>query len=157
MGTRPGLRLGMGLAPEELLHAVVLGVGDVQIPMGIQGDAPRVAELAGLAASTPQDFQRLVVRVKNLHPAVAEFANKLSSLPVHANVIRVTQLAGAFAGPAVGAQPFSFRTEHLDAVVAGVGDIEAVLEVQAQALGPAEFAVRGAGLAEAAQQRLAIG
>ena len=70
-----------GVLAQELLHAIVQRVGHVKIALGIQRDAPRIAELAGRAARAAQDFQRLVIGVKYLDAAVAEFADELQPGP----------------------------------------------------------------------------
>ena len=84
----PGLR-----TPNELLHAVILRVRHIEIPLRIEGQTPRIIELSRLRSRSADDFDKPAVRVENLNPAVAEFANEHQSLRIHANVVRIAELA----------------------------------------------------------------
>ncbi len=79
--------------PNKLLHAIVQRVGHVKIALGIQRDAPGIAELPRRAARAAQNFQWLVLGVKYLNAAVAEFADVLQSAGVHAHVVRIAEFA----------------------------------------------------------------
>src|ERR1035441_7216421 len=74
---------GPRLLAQELLHAMIQRVGHVKIPLGIQRDAPRLAELSGRAARPAQDFQRLVLGAKNLVGLVAELETVFPPPPAH--------------------------------------------------------------------------
>ena len=89
----------------------------------------RIVELAGIGPGLADDFDGLIVGVKNLDPAVAKFANVLSASAIDADVVRITQFTGAIAGLAIHAQELTVAGKYLDAMIAGVGDVYAILRV----------------------------
>ena len=74
---------------------MILRVGHVKISSGIQRHSPRIIELPWFGAGTADDFDRLIVGIKYLDAAVAEFAHILPPGGTHTNVVRVAQLAFA--------------------------------------------------------------
>src|SRR5882672_9297352 len=114
---------------------MVLRIRHIQISRRIERHAPRIAESSWLGSRAADDFERLIIGVKNLDAAVAEFADVLPPGGIHANVVRIAQLAFARAGFAVGAYEGSVARKDLDAVIAGVGDVKPVLGIHAQAFG----------------------
>ena len=74
------------LASNKLLHPVVHRIGDIKIAFRVQRHTPGVAELAGRRARPAEDFQRLIVSIKNLNAAVPELADELQPVRVHLHV-----------------------------------------------------------------------
>ena len=105
---------------------MISGIRDVKISVGIERDAPRVAELPRIATRAAQNFQRLIARIENLDTAVAELANELQPAGIHADIVGVTEFTFAAAGIAVGAQPFAVGREDLNAMIAGICGVYAV-------------------------------
>src|SRR6266568_7797324 len=114
---------------------MVLRIGDVEISGGIQRDAPWIAELARVGAWATDYFQRVAGGIENLDAAVAEFADVLTAGAIDADVVRIAQFAFACARLAVGADEFAIAIKDLDAMIAGVGDEEMVLLIDAKAFG----------------------
>src|SRR5436309_718436 len=113
--------------PYQLLHAVILRIGNVKVSGGIQRDTPGIAEAARLGAWPAYDFERFILCAKHLDTAVAEFADVLTPGRIHANVVRIAQLA--FANPclSVSANKFPITRENLNAMIAGIGNINPIL------------------------------
>src|SRR5258708_5910757 len=106
------------MAFNELLHSVILRIGHVKIPGGIQRDAPGITEATRFGARTADDLEWSVVRIEYLDAAVAELTHVLSSRGIHTNVIRVAQLTFARTSFAVGAQEFAVAGKYLNAMIA---------------------------------------
>src|ERR1044072_5236912 len=73
--------LGFGiwnLPSHQLLHAIVLRVRDAKISLRIERDAPRIVELARLAAGAANHFQWMILGVEDLDAAVAELTDVLA-------------------------------------------------------------------------------
>ena len=81
---------------------MILRIGDVKIARGIESDTPRIAEPARLRARTADDFNRLIIRIKDLDAAVPKLADILPSGCIHTDVVRITHFAFSRAGFAVG-------------------------------------------------------
>src|SRR5262249_53543037 len=55
----------------QLLHTVVLPIGDVDVAIAVGGDAPRLVELAGLGAGAAAFADKLAFGAEDLQPVVA--------------------------------------------------------------------------------------
>src|SRR2546422_435024 len=99
---------------------MIAGVSDVKVAVGIERDAPRIAELAGFAACAAQNFHRLIARVENLNAAVAKLADKLETLRIDTHVVRITQFAFAATRRAIRTEPFAIGRKDLNAMIARV-------------------------------------
>src|SRR5260370_36163105 len=97
-------RIGQVLLPNELLHPVILGVGNIKTSGRVQRDSPGIGKAPRFCAGTADDLDRPVVGIEYLDAAVSEFAHILSSPGIHANVVWVAKLAFARPRSAVGAQ-----------------------------------------------------
>ena len=106
------------LLPFEPLDAMIQGVGDVEVFVGIEGKRPRIGEFAGLCSRLPDDFHELIAGVENTDTAIPKFADVLETLSVYFYIIRITELAGIGSGCSVGAKKFSVRVEDLNPVIA---------------------------------------
>ena len=93
-----------------------------------------------LGAGAANDLDWLIVCIEDLNPAIAEFADVLPPGPVHANIVGITQLAFAAPGLSIGAQEFAVPIENLDAMIAGVRDIDPILRIYADAFRPIKIA-----------------
>src|SRR5215211_5017892 len=111
----------------QLLDTVVLGIRNVKITMGVQRDAPRIAEFAGRAPRTSNYFNTAMVTIENLDAAVAELTDKLKSATIHTHVIGITQFVCARPGFTIAGGPFAVGRENLYAVIARIGNIQSAL------------------------------
>ena len=111
---------------------MIPGVGHIKVADGIKGDGPRIIQFTGGCAGPAEDLERMAIGIEYLNSTVAKFAYELKAGTVDLHVIRITQLPRAGAGFAVGAEEFPVRIEYLDAMVAGIGDVEAILRVEPQ-------------------------
>src|SRR2546425_168960 len=145
-------RLCQVLLPDELLHSMILRVGHVKISGRIQRHSPGITEATRFGAGTADDLERLVVGIKYLDPAVAEFTHILSSLGINTNIVGIAQFTFARTRLAVGAQEFAVAGEDLNAMITRVRDINAVLGVNAQSFRTIKLARASTGMAEAIQE-----
>ena len=106
---------------------MILGIGDIEIALGIERYTPRIAKAARFDSRSADNFQRLIIGIKDLDAAVAEFAHILPSGTVDTNIVRITQLALARSSFAVGADELAVAGKDLDAMIAGIGNIHVVL------------------------------
>src|SRR6266404_9641927 len=133
-------RIGQVLLPNELLHAVILGVGLIKISGRVQRDSPGITETTRFGAGTADDLDRPVVGIEYLDAAVAEFTHILSALGINTNIVGIAQFTFARTRLAVGAQEFAVAGEDLNPMIARVRDINAVLGVNAQSFRTIELA-----------------
>ena len=133
---------------DEFLDTVILGIGYVKIAGGIEGDAPRIAELTRLATRTANDFDGVIVGIENLNPAVAEFANILAPFTIDADIVRIAEFSGTGPGTSMAAEKLSATRIYLDPVIAGICDVQIVMGIEAQPFGPVEIVRTLAALAE---------
>ena len=139
----------------EALDAVVSGVGDQYIAVPrVEGHARRRPELAVAAAGTrPADLEgKGAVWMKHLDAVVAGVGDgDHQIMAVHVvgqgDALRRPELAVAAAGtrPADLEGKGAVWMKHLDAVVAGVGDVEGAVLVHGDALRRPELAWAAAG------------
>ena len=117
----------------EALHAVVVELGDQERAVGVEPDPERSAQLPRFSAALAPLGEEPPVGVEDLHGAgprpggiaVAEGVEDVDpTLPVHDQVDRGVELSGLCPLAAPGGQEAPVRSELLDAVVAGVGDVE---------------------------------
>src|SRR5271166_2062489 len=125
---------------------MILRIGYIEISCRIQGQAPRIAELAGLGPRTADDLQRHILGIEDLDAAVAEFAHILAAFAVHADIVGIAQLAHAIARLAVRPDESPVTREDLDAVIAGIRHINPVLGVDAKSLRSIKLPWGGAGV-----------
>ena len=130
------------------MHAVIRGVGDVEIAVRIERDGPWVIHLAGFGASAAEHFNTATSGIENLDTAVTEFADETISFSIDAHIVWVAHFAWSGTGTTEGGKEFAVGGENLDAVIAGVSDVEAIVGTDAEALGAIQFAIGGAGGSE---------
>src|SRR5690349_5689523 len=133
---------------DKFLYTMILRIRHVKIASRIECHAPRIAELAGFAAGTTDNLDRLIVGIEHLDAAVAEFAHVLPAVFIHADIIRIAEFTGRSAGPAMAAQKFAFAGVNLDPMIARIGHVEIVVRIDAQSFGPVEIIRTLAALAE---------
>jgi hypothetical protein len=124
---------------------MILRVGHIKISMGVQSDAPWVAKLAGGAPCLSNYLQRPIVCIKNLNATVAKLTHKLSPFGVHNNVVGIAQVTGAGSRFAVEPLEFSTGREYLNAVIAGICNIDPVVCIHSYSLGAIELARGNSG------------
>ena len=105
---------------------MIARIGHVKIAVGIERDAPRIAELTGVATRAAQNFHRLIAGIENLDAAVAEFTNELQPAGINADIVGITHFTFDAAGLPVSAKPFAVGREDLNAMIAGIGGVYAV-------------------------------
>src|SRR5881409_1872815 len=110
---------------------MVSRVRHIKVAVGIKRERPRIIELTRRRSSTAKDLERPIRGVENLNAAVAEFADILSTVAVDLYVVGITQFSGPAAGPAVSLEPLPVRRKNLDAMIAGIGHVEAVVGADA--------------------------
>ena len=117
----------------EALHAVVVELGDQERAVGVEPDPERSVQLPRFGAVVAPLGEEPPVGVEDLHGAglrvggndVAIGVEDVDpTLPVHDQVDRGDELPGLPSFAAPGGQEAPVRAELLDAVVAGVGDVE---------------------------------
>ena len=106
---------------------MVLRIGYIKVPGRIQRNTPWIAELSGFSARSTDDFDRAIIGIKDLDPAIPELANILASGSVDANIIRVAQLAPARACFSISAKELAVARENLNAVITRISNIKSVL------------------------------
>src|SRR5258705_8185177 len=124
---------------------MIAGIAHVEIAARIQGNAPGIVELPGRSSRSSQDLNRLIVCIENLHAAVAELAHELVSGGIDPHVVGGAHLASILTGTTVSAQPFSIRRKDLHTMVAGIGNVNAIGAIYAQAFGAVELTRPGSG------------
>jgi hypothetical protein len=102
---------------------MVQGIRHVKIAGGIERNAPWIAEAARFRAGTADNFDRLIMRIENLDPAIAEFTDVLIARCVHAHIVWITQLAFACAGLSVRANEFSITRKDLNTMIARISNV----------------------------------
>ena len=133
--------------PHQLLHPMILRISHVQIPGGIEGYTPRVAELSSLATRAANNLDGLIVGVENLNAAVPEFPHVLEAFFIDADRW-IAEVARTGARMAVAAQEFAVTGINLDPMITRVGHVEVVMRVDAQTFGSIEIVRSLAALAE---------
>src|SRR5258705_235537 len=87
-------------AGRQLLHAVVLPVGNVDVAVLVERNAPRLVELAVAAAGLSALGDKLALRREDLQAIVAAVDDDHVAVGLADNAGRPVQLAGATAGRA---------------------------------------------------------
>jgi len=135
---------------------MVAGIGDVKISMGVQRYAPRIVELARRTSRPANHFNRAPCRVEHMNAAVAELAYELLAISVHANIVRITEILPPRPGLARGAQKFSLRREDLNAMIARICDVKAIVTIDGYALRAVKLAINSAELADRAEKPMIV-
>ena len=76
----------------ELLDAVIVGVGDVQVALSIAGDTGRAVEFAGVTAMRPPYGQKPPGRVERGHPVQVFVGDIDVALRIHRAAARPDEL-----------------------------------------------------------------
>jgi len=103
------------------------------------------------AAGRRMNLQRLIIGVEHLDAAVAN--SQTYCRPAHPRRYHRGILNSPLPlPPCHGTQQLAVTRKDLNAVVAGIGHVDAVLRVRAESLGAVQFPGPGSGVAEAAQE-----
>ena len=73
----------------------------------------------------------MILGVKDLDAAIAKFADVLPASSIHADVVGVAEFSPGFARFAIGANELAIAGKNLDAMIARIRDIEAILGIDA--------------------------
>src|SRR5437867_3128158 len=125
---------------------MILRIGYIEISHRIQRHAPGVAEPPWLRARPADDFNRLIVQIKNLDPAVAKLAHILPPRRIHGYVVRITQLPVGGTRFAVSPNELASAVKNLNAMITRIRHVHPLLRIHTQAFGPIEFTWSRAGM-----------
>src|SRR5438067_4793626 len=105
--------------PGQLLDALIVGIRDVEVALGVQRDAQGGLELARVCAGSTPLHGGTAVRRELLNSVVIPFGDVDVPLPVDGETSRALKLSRLATGGSPLCQRLPRRGELLDAVVAG--------------------------------------
>src|SRR6185436_14134045 len=119
---------------------MIARIGNIQVAVRVQRDAPRVVELPRVASRTAEDLDRPLICIKNLDSIAAEFADIFVSRPINSHIVGVAEFPDSVPGPAMSPKPFAITIKNLDSMVAGIGHKKPIVGAEPKALRTIELA-----------------
>src|SRR5690606_5549268 len=109
----------------EDLHARSQAIDDLQVAFVVDGDARRSLELAVTSAASPEAGNDVAVQIEHLDPVVPPI-DHIDKIAHNFDIGRTAELARPIALLAPGRQVLAGAREDLHAVIARIGDVDAI-------------------------------